>query len=354
MERGAQEAAEEEEMDPWEDDAYFASYADPRSLQKEMLADERRNRAYRTALEGTATDKVVLDVGCGTGLLSFQAARAGATRVYGVECSDIARLAHQVCLLNQLSDRVHITQMRVEDLHLDEQVDLIVSEWMGSFLFFESMAESLIKARVSHLKPDGLILPSKAALFMAPAEWIDPESDFWNNVDGFDYRCIGEYLAAGRKTRPVFNQPIAGDRLRGAPQQIGIFDMSRIQIEDLECIANCQGLEFVAETSCVVNCFVIWFDVYFPNGGVLSTSPFEPPTHWNQELLLLDRGLQMERSDVLHVSITCQRNSYWRRHYYFVLDIEHTRGGVRVGEPLSKVFPHHRLPTTKDASSGLE
>lgn len=49
-----------------------------------MLKDSVRTRSYQKAIEGNAylfKDKVVLDVGCGTGILSMFAARAGAKYV---------------------------------------------------------------------------------------------------------------------------------------------------------------------------------------------------------------------------------------------------------------------------------
>ena len=59
-----------------------------------------RTGAYRAALEGNPSlmrGKRVLDVGCGTGILSLFAARAGAQRVVAIDGSaNIAKIAAQV------------------------------------------------------------------------------------------------------------------------------------------------------------------------------------------------------------------------------------------------------------------
>ncbi|KAJ1981610.1 Nuclear SAM-dependent mono-and asymmetric methyltransferase, partial [Dimargaris xerosporica] len=72
-------------------DYYFDSYAHF-GIHEEMLKDEVRTNSYRRSIEENRhlfQGKVVLDVGCGTGILSMFAARAGAKLVIGVDMSNI-------------------------------------------------------------------------------------------------------------------------------------------------------------------------------------------------------------------------------------------------------------------------
>lgn len=49
------------------------------------------------------------------------------------------------------------------------QVDILVSEWMGYALLFESMLDSLLAARDRWLKPGGAVLPDRASIHAAGA-----------------------------------------------------------------------------------------------------------------------------------------------------------------------------------------
>lgn len=51
-----------------------------------------------------------------------------------------------------------------------EKVDIIISEWMGYFLLYESMLDTVLYARDRYLQPDGIILPDRASMIITAIE----------------------------------------------------------------------------------------------------------------------------------------------------------------------------------------
>ena len=139
-------------------------------------------------------NKIVLDVGCGTGILSMFAAKAGAAHVYGVDMSGIVEQAKQIVNRNGLGDRVTIIRGKIEEISIPvEQVDIIISEWMGYCLFYESMLDTVLYARDKWLAPNGLMFPDKATLYVTAIEdrqYKDDKINWWDDVYGFDMSCI--------------------------------------------------------------------------------------------------------------------------------------------------------------------
>jgi type I protein arginine methyltransferase len=167
-------------------DYYFGSYSHF-YIHEEMLKDQVRTNAYRQAIEGNKDDfkdKIVLDIGAGTGILSIFAARAGAKHVYAIENAEIAFFAREIIKKNGLEDKITVLKGKMEEIELPvKEVDIIISEWMGYFLLYESMLDSVLWARDKYLnKKNGKMLPDRAQIFIAGIEdenYKRQKAQFW-------------------------------------------------------------------------------------------------------------------------------------------------------------------------------
>jgi protein arginine N-methyltransferase 1 len=66
--------------------------------------------------------------------------------------SDIIHHAKKIVEANGLSDRVTLLQGKMEEVVLPvDKVDIIISEWMGYFLLYESMLDTVLYARDRYL-----------------------------------------------------------------------------------------------------------------------------------------------------------------------------------------------------------
>ena len=290
------------------DDDYLTGYAQT-DIHGEMIADRARTTAYRRAILAHSSEfegKVVLDVGCGTGILSLFAAEAGAKHVYAVDASEIALVARKVVETNNLSDTITVFHGKMEDLELPEKVDVIISEWMGYFLIFERMLDSVLFARDRWLKPDGILLPSHARLSVCAIEDFDYEDErfsFWKNVYGYDLSPVAEQC----RSEAVVDE-VNPDAIVTNYQTVLAFNIQKMDVNDQDFSSD---FVLIAERTDQVHAIVASFDVRFgnaPGAVVLSTDPDAEHTHWKQTLLYLDRPLRVRKGEKLHGTITVKRN----------------------------------------------
>jgi len=285
-----------------------------------MLKDEVRTKTYRNAIYGSRylfKDKVVLDVGCGTGILSLFAAHAGAKRVYGIDMSDIANQAKEIVKANKYENVITIIKGKVEEVELPEKVDVIVSEWMGYFLIYESMLESVLFARNKWLKEDGKMYPSHANMYLTPMEdneYFNERIDFWKNIYGFDFSPIIPFAK-----QCAFNEPqveyIQAMNEISFPQKFYTIDCKTVKIEELVHIIGKIDCQTIVDAK--FHGYVSYFDVVFAGTDkvfTLSTSPSAISTHWKQTLFYFDEPLNVVQDTHLKSRIEVTRHSESKRY----------------------------------------
>ncbi|KAF4977523.1 hypothetical protein FZEAL_5957 [Fusarium zealandicum] len=286
---------------------YFESYA-AHEIHETMLKDAVRTDAYRDFIYGNKhifKDKVVLDIGCGTGILSMFCAKAGAKQVIAVDKSDIITKAQENIFNNGLSKVITCLKGAMEDVKLPvDQVDVIVSEWMGYCLLYEAMLPSVLYARDRYLKPDGILAPSSATIWIAPIadpEYISDHIAFWRDVYGFDMKAMQEDIYEEARVEAMPKSALCGE-----PYPFKVLDLHTVKTEELQFTAKwSSNLNREVEA---IDGFLIWFDNFFTTsrsdpvpppettpetwdkksqGGVaFTTGPSGTVTHWKQGLLI--------------------------------------------------------------------
>ena len=128
-----------------------------------MLKDEVRTKSYMNAIEQNKhlfVGKVVLDVGCGTGILSMFAARAGAAKVFAVECSNIVQQAREIVKDNGMDDRIEVIQGKMEETSCQWRRWTSSYQSDGLLLLYEYARDGLF-VRDKWLRKERIIMPDK-------------------------------------------------------------------------------------------------------------------------------------------------------------------------------------------------
>lgn len=270
--------------------------------QRGMLADTCRTHTFERAIAAQVKDGMsVADVGSGSGILSFFAARAGAARVYALESTAMIDDSRRVAEANGLDDRLSFVQGDAARFISPEPVDVVMGEWAGMMLFEEwRHFDAFAQVRDANLKPGGTVIPAKARLYLSPVDdsrlYVERGPGFWQRpVWGFDFSLVHEEQLD--RTRRIIVQ--ADKRTLLHP----------IELLSIDCLKDTSSAffferEFDIDFSHAATChgFIGYFSLELAPGVVLDTSPMSIDTHWHQSYFPIEQ-IHIERGDTLAVVV---------------------------------------------------
>ena len=274
-------------------DPHHGSYLDV-STHKDMLRDVVRTTAYQDAIRRQVQPgQRVIDFGSGTGVLAIFAARAGAQ-------VDAIERTHMVVHAREIARRSGCPSIRFHHAdHLsfesDARADLIVSEWMGHAVFYESMLEPLIALRERWLRPGGAMLPShvsiSAALVTDEALYED-YAFLEHGPYGIDFGTIGSL-------------PLRQSQLVALDESQIVASTELARLDMLTVARSPERLSGRLELAQAVEAYglALWFEAELAPGVTLGTGPCDPPTHWRQVFLPFPQPLALVAGQALQIEV---------------------------------------------------
>lgn len=272
-----------------------------------LLQDGERLRAYSQVLADIVRPgDVVLDIGTGTGILAFLAARYGARTVYAVERGPAIELAKAIALGDTTGDPVVFLEGRSTNIDLPERVDVIVTETLWNFGVGEGLLGTVVDARDRLLSEGGTIVPKTLELQCSLVERPDLYRDFvdiWNGpICDFDFSPLRTFA-----TNNVYVAAFTQADLLNEPVALAKVSLLEAEEADVRAEATCR-----VTRSGTAHGIAGWFRADLSDRVVLSNAPPLSTPSWDHAFLPLAEPIDVEAGSSVRIAVATSANgAHW-------------------------------------------
>lgn len=217
-----------------------------------MVLDERRTAPLRRAIRRVVRPgDVVVDLGAGIGLLTFEALAQGARRVYAIEVEGQSlHVARWLAKRSGLSSKIGFFPDHSFNIDLPEKADVLISETIGAAAFDENFLATLIDAKKRFLKRGGRIIPS----------------------------CVELWGELPNRSKPNCLAKVGTKRWRSAELKV--------------------THKFLAKRGGKLGGVRLWPKIYWTERDKTNASPHLGPTHWGETILGVGQR-QIQKGQIL-------------------------------------------------------
>jgi protein arginine N-methyltransferase 1 len=237
------------------------------------------------------------------------AAKLGAKQVFLYETAEVASVAAKVVNSNR-AKACQVFACHSSEFDNPPKVDVVVSETLGNYAFEENIIDTLHDARRRHLKPGGIIIPSRVTQYVSPVVGprIDRELRAWERVGhGLDFSAAQAMSFNNVYVRSL--QP--GELLRSgaAAKAWDEVDFST------DSRSNRKGeiAWKLAEPQTIYG-FAYWWVAQLVPKITLSTAPDAPSTHWEQLYFPLMEPIVAKKGETVSLSLRSKSSEQGGTH----------------------------------------
>ena len=256
----------------------------------EMISDEKRIEVFKSAINKVCKDKIVLESGTGTGILSILAAKAGAKKIYAVEIDPLISEVARKNFRRGNHKNITLIQKNFMDLNKNDlemnKVDVVIAENLSTWQVIEPEIQVMNHAIKEELvSPNAVFLPSVIMNMMelAHTKYIFEDSIKFKTYY-FQFSGIKEPLILSEKNL-----------------------FSKIDLSKLNRTKNEKEIKIMATRNGTVNSLrltsptIVYNEIQFN-----SSDSMLPPV-----VVPLERKIKVKMGDIIHLDISYSSFSNW-------------------------------------------
>lgn len=272
----------------WQRDSSHSTVLD---YHLSMLHDTARMDAFRRAIDASVRPgDVVVDLGCGSGVLSFMACEAGARKVYAIEGGPVIEVARELAVDNGFADRIEFLGGWSIEVGIPEPADVLISETIGNAGLDEGIVAWTLDARQRLLRPDAVLLPQRLRTWVAAAESSDDHALVadWRAPDlPYDYTA-----AHRRSAATLWFADLTPANLLGQPELAADVDLRTASDQPITSAGTLR-----VDRDGTLHALACWFDALLCPGVAVDNHPPRAESSWSHGFLPLAEPLAVAAGD---------------------------------------------------------